>query len=231
MFWFSKFEEIHKRSSRLLKSQDAPDYMKEVGITSGYRQKLSYTSCLTSCFLLHNETVNIWSHLIGFATFLYCLATLILNPPPGANSFIDLIPLYTQLITYQVCLLSSALFHTFSCHSEQTHKTWLQTDHFGIVVALFGTYMSIINNVFHCHQDWRNIHLSIITGLFIVATVVVWWPGLGQKLPWTKRAKGEVPLWLFLTLSLYVVIPFSHWVWMNGGLDNPLGLPHTVHVQ
>ena len=58
--------------------------------------------CDYSCFLLHNETVNIWSHLLGFATFLYCLAALIVNPPQGARSFIDLLPLYTQLITYQV---------------------------------------------------------------------------------------------------------------------------------
>ena len=35
------------KKNQLLKSQDAPDYMKEVGITSGYRQKLSYKSCIT----------------------------------------------------------------------------------------------------------------------------------------------------------------------------------------
>jgi len=224
MFWF-KATEIHKlQAKKLLKSQDAPDYMKEVGITSGYRQKLSYTSCITSCFLLHNETVNIWSHLIGFATFLYCLATLIISPPPGASSYLDMLPLYTQLVTYQICLLSSALFHTFSCHSEQAHKAWMQTDHFGIVVALFGTYVSIIHNVFHCHHDWRNIHLSIISVIFAITTLVMWCPSLGHMLPWTKRAKGGVPLWMFLTLSLYVAIPFSHWVYMNGGLNNPLVL-------
>ena len=37
----------NSKKNQLLKSQDAPDYMKEVGITSGYRQKLSYTSCIT----------------------------------------------------------------------------------------------------------------------------------------------------------------------------------------
>jgi len=205
------------KKNQLLKSQDAPDYMKEVGITSGYRQKLSYTSCITSCFLLHNETVNIWSHLLGFATFLYCLAALIVNPPQGARSFIDLLPLYTQLITYQVCLLSSALFHTFSCHSEATHRTWMQTDHFGIVVALFGTYVSIIYNVFHCQQDWRNFHLSVVTVIFIVTSLVMWCPSLFAKI---SRPQGGIPLSLFLALSLYVAIPFGHWVWMNGGFNN-----------
>ena len=52
----------------------------------------------------------------------------------------------------------------------------------------------------------------------------MWCPSLGHMLPWTKRAKGGVPLWMFLTLSLYVAIPFSHWVYMNGGLNNPLVL-------
>jgi len=223
MLWL-KATEFHKHS-RLLNSKEAPEYMKEEGITTGYRQKLSYTSCITSCFLLHNETVNIWSHLIGFATFLYCLTTLVLNPPQGANSFIDLIPLYLQLITYQVCLLSSALFHTFSCHSEQAHQTWLQTDHFGIVVALFGTYVSVVHNVFHCHQDWRNFHLSVVTLLFVMISVAMWLPSVGDRLPWMKRGKdGGVPLWMFIALSLYAVIPFSHWMWLNGGLDNPVVL-------
>ena len=69
--------------------------------------------------------------------------------------------------------------------------------------------------------------MSIITGIFVVTTVVMWWPRLGQMVPWTKRAKGGVPLWMFLTLSLYVVVPFGHWVWINGGFGNPLVMVTT----
>ena len=47
-------------------------------------------------------------------------------------------------------MLSSTLFHTFSCHSEDVHKYWRYTDHFGILAALFGTYVSLISNTFIC---------------------------------------------------------------------------------
>ena len=44
MFWL-KATEIHKKNV-LLESKEAPEYMREFNITSGYRQKLSYGSCL-----------------------------------------------------------------------------------------------------------------------------------------------------------------------------------------
>ena len=134
----------------LLSHQEAPRYMREDSITSGYRQKLSYKNCFASWFRLHNETVNIWSHLLGFLAFVICLVLVICNPPREVTSKLELIPLIVQLLSYMVCMLSSTLFHTFSCHSEAAHKSWRYTDHFGILFALFGTYVSLICNTFAC---------------------------------------------------------------------------------
>ena len=36
---------------------------------SGYRSRLNFLDCMRSLFLLHNETINIWSHILGFAFF------------------------------------------------------------------------------------------------------------------------------------------------------------------
>ena len=38
-------------------------------ITRGYRPGLNYKQCLLSIFRLHNETINIWTHLLGFLFF------------------------------------------------------------------------------------------------------------------------------------------------------------------
>ncbi len=51
---------------------------------------------------------------------------------------------------FQFCMLSSTLFHTFSCHSEEAHDSWQETDHLGILSALFGTYISLLSIVFTC---------------------------------------------------------------------------------
>ena len=39
-------------------------------IKRGYRLGLSFTQCLRSMFQLHNETVNVWSHLFGAMLFV-----------------------------------------------------------------------------------------------------------------------------------------------------------------
>ena len=39
-------------------------------IWTGYREdKLGFLACLKSLLCLHNESVNIWSHLIGYVLF------------------------------------------------------------------------------------------------------------------------------------------------------------------
>ena len=40
-------------------------------IISGYRVDLSWWEATKSLFSLHNETLNVWTHLIGFCIFLY----------------------------------------------------------------------------------------------------------------------------------------------------------------
>ena len=139
MLWLKALATFHQsakeNSQGLLYHAEAPEYMREDSITSGYRRKLSYGACVIryvewitskyisyyrvitflitclsvhlyfplffSCFLLHNETINIWSHLIGFAVFLYYLVLAIFYPPPTASSY-DMAPITLQLITYQV---------------------------------------------------------------------------------------------------------------------------------
>jgi len=39
-------------------------------IKRGYRLGLSFTQCLKSMFQLHNETINVWSHLFGALLFV-----------------------------------------------------------------------------------------------------------------------------------------------------------------
>ena len=41
-------------------------------IRRGYRLGLSFSQCLRSMFQLHNETINVWSHLAGAILFV-CL--------------------------------------------------------------------------------------------------------------------------------------------------------------
>jgi hypothetical protein len=49
-------------------------------IRRGYRLGLSFSQCLRSMFQLHNETINVWSHLAGAILFV-CLVFYVRDSP------------------------------------------------------------------------------------------------------------------------------------------------------
>lgn len=60
-----------KEEYRLLEYHACPEYMKDNEfILSYYRVDFSLQQALSSLFKLHNETLNIWTHLLGFLLFL-----------------------------------------------------------------------------------------------------------------------------------------------------------------
>ena len=122
---------------------------------------------------------------------------------------------------FQVCMLSSTLFHTFSCHSEAAHKSWRYTDHFGILFALFGTYVSLICNTFACFPPWKQIHLSAVIALFT-------WVILVKCIANSDNCR--IPLDIFIYVALYSALPIAHWVWLQGGFFQPVVLDKLKQI-
>lgn len=60
-----------KQEYHLLEYHACPEYLKDNEfILSYYRANFSFSQALSSLFKLHNETLNIWTHLLGFLLFL-----------------------------------------------------------------------------------------------------------------------------------------------------------------
>lgn len=56
---------------RLLTFHSAPEYLRDNKyVFTGYRADTTFFQAFLSIFRLHNETGNIWSHLLGFMVFL-----------------------------------------------------------------------------------------------------------------------------------------------------------------
>ena len=58
-----------------------PEYVKNDHIVGGYRYNMSYWQASKSLFQLHNETINVWTHLLGIFGFLYLLFFFVLTVP------------------------------------------------------------------------------------------------------------------------------------------------------
>ncbi|KAJ1703609.1 hypothetical protein LUZ63_003388 [Rhynchospora breviuscula] len=64
-------KEQKSKKCRLLRYDELPDYMKENEfILNYYRCEWPLTKAFFSLFSWHNETINIWTHLLGFLLFL-----------------------------------------------------------------------------------------------------------------------------------------------------------------
>lgn len=107
--------------------------------------------CLESIFWWTNETVNIWSHIFGL--FLFVVLTFdditFLNKHA---SMTDMVIVGALLICFQMCMILSSVYHTFSCRSEKVYECFLAYDLFGIALSLLAIYISGIYYAFWCHQ-------------------------------------------------------------------------------
>lgn len=129
-----------KSHRSLLHFHQLPAWMRDNEfIHSSYRPEVfSYLHCFDSLFYMHNETVNIYSHLIGAVLFaVVALSSLAFGMEHvDTMRWEDIFVLAMFLLGAVLCLGLSALFHTFSCHSEQVSASWNRCDYVGIVFLI-----------------------------------------------------------------------------------------------
>lgn len=115
-------------------------------IINGYRFSLSHILMLKLIFHFnHNESMNIWSHLIGLIIIIY----ICINHFPNSNIFQqitwgDNLIMYMFLFAAIKCLINSSLWHTFSCFAHYpTRQTFACVDYTGITVLITCSIISV----------------------------------------------------------------------------------------
>ena len=122
--------------------------------------------CLKSICSIHNETLNIWTHLIP--AILSLLFQFQLWSLEGI-SWTELILLSLPALGGMVTLTSSVLCHTFECHND--FEKWYMVDILGIHIGLLSELPTLIYfGLWHQHF-LRRIYMSV----FIIAfTYIIW---------------------------------------------------------
>lgn len=157
--------EARAESTLLLLWDDLPAWRRDNAfIRSGYRSATrgSYACSLRSLFYLHNESVNIWSHLVGAlaaaAAYLYCA----IRPRYASASPADLAVFACFFGGAVVCLGMSATFHALLDHSEEVARWGNKLDYTGIVALIVGSYVPALYYAFRCQPLLLAVYLSLV---------------------------------------------------------------------
>ncbi|XP_020575541.1 heptahelical transmembrane protein 4-like [Phalaenopsis equestris] len=192
---FIESGEIEKTSAKktsykfeLVDYDSLPEFLKHNEfILNHYRSEWPLKQTLLSIFSIHNETLNIWTHLIGFFIFLvlaFHASTLFpVNLAVSGNSsstfgastsgpIVSLWPFYLYLIGAMFCLLSSCACHLLCCHSSFTCYLTLRLDYAGISVLIVSSFYPLVYYSFACLPFYRNLYLCSITLLGITTIIV-----------------------------------------------------------
>lgn len=120
-------------------------------ILDGYvRETNSFIKCFESLFYIHNETVNIYSHLIPGLIFF---AILFLNKyyvkHYTTTSFSDYVFIDLFFFGVFTCLTLSSTFHCLKSHSLKVATFGNKLDYLGIVVLIVTSMLSILSFGFY----------------------------------------------------------------------------------
>ncbi|CAH00224.1 PAQR-type receptor [Kluyveromyces lactis] len=138
---------------RVYSWDEIPDWQKDnEHILHGYvRETQSWKELFHSLFYLHNESVNIYTHLIPAVAlfFIMLFATHhVINEYP-TTSAIDYFMINLFFFGCATCLTMSSMFHTIKCHSLPIATFGNKLDYLGIVVLISTSMISILFYGFH----------------------------------------------------------------------------------
>ncbi len=134
-------------------------------ITSGYRlQSNSFIKSFSSLGYLHNETVNIFSHLIPAVGFTILGGILYFTIVPRYPSIgkADVVAFGCFFLGAAVCLGMSATYHAISNHSPVVAKFGNKLDYIGIVFLITGSFVPSIYYGFHCHSHLQELYWTMV---------------------------------------------------------------------
>ncbi|RMZ85728.1 hypothetical protein DV737_g531, partial [Chaetothyriales sp. CBS 132003] len=203
-----------QESTRLLTWELLPEWYQDAPlIRSGYRSIYhSSSACFKSMLAIHNETVNIWTHLVpafGFTFGIFLLQFAIHLYYPEA-SMIDRVVFAVNIFCAIVTLTLSSLYHTLMCHSEWVSNLWLRLDYVGILSLILGSFFSGIYVGFYCESTYRTIYWGMIIIFSATAANFVLNPHFqGLKF----RA---LRTWAFILTGLSGFVPIAHGLILYG---------------
>ncbi|KAH9858660.1 hemolysin-III related-domain-containing protein [Lenzites betulinus] len=190
--------------SRLIQYVDLPErWRNNPFVQGGYRfiPLHQWPRLVLSLFALHNETLNIHTHLIPFLLWTF---TLFRFSPYSAASETDEPAKVVFTVFALVCLFTSALWHTMAgCAHPHGMELCARIDYVGIGWLISASVGTVVYYGFQCQETTRNtfLLLCLVIGLS------------GSVLPFTdwfnRREYRHVRIAFFVSLALSGIVPLT----------------------
>lgn len=135
-------------------------------IHTGYRPASgSYQKSAASLGYLHNESVNIWSHLLG-ALIASCTAIVlyyVVRPRFAMANTEDVMVFSCFFLGAIACLGMSATYHTILNHSAVVAKFGNRLDYVGIVTLIWGSFIPSIHYGFSSEPGLMRTYWTMVS--------------------------------------------------------------------
>ncbi|KAH7021614.1 hemolysin-III related-domain-containing protein [Microdochium trichocladiopsis] len=152
----------------LLSFDEMPEWFQHENnqwILHGYRPiSGSFRASFRSWWYIHNETVNIYSHLVPAVVFLVGECYILRHLAGKSSRFTstDLVAFSSFMLTASICFTFSALYHTFMNHSYAVDHLCHRLDMLGIGIFIVGDIILGVHIIFWCETTLRNIYWSMV---------------------------------------------------------------------
>lgn len=200
--------EFTKTECLIADYDEQPDWLRDNKyLKCGYRRPTySYITCFRSIFQFHNETVNIWTHLLGGLYFAHlCLQLFNSTILTATDKWV--IGLFLTSAT--VCHMMSTIYHTFNCHSEHISKVCSRMDYCGIIALITFSFVPWIHYGFYIYPELKLAYLVSVITLGILAV------NLLMQERFSEHAYRHLRVSVFILFGISGIIPGIHWLSLN----------------
>ncbi|KAH6925560.1 hypothetical protein HPB50_007131 [Hyalomma asiaticum] len=186
--------------AKLRRFEEAPAFLRQNPfIHRGYRVLYTPRQCLRSVFQWNNETLNIWTHLVGIVFFGAVLVWDVRYRLPAVRAGLaDSVIVVAVVCAYLTTLTLSVLYHTFNCQSKEAYYKLLRYDLAGVGLSLCSTFASGVIMAFWQHAFFMYLYVSLETVLLVVIVA-------------TQDCDNT---WVLCSLGVFGLVPTFHWLYL-----------------
>lgn len=184
-------------------------------IIRGYRFSKDYKDCIVSIIKIHNETCNIWTHLLGFVVmlliaFFHYPTTLSWKESTNMDKF----TMVVFLIAAMKCLVCSTVWHTCNGISRfKAKQRFACVDYTGITVLIAASIITTEYTAFYCQPLWQSLYMGITAISGLLGAAFTCSPSFDHPEARPKRVA------FFVSFAAAGVMGFIHASYLHGLLN------------